>query len=454
MAAENIRTEYFITNMHDSIQYDEKFVNDNFIINGNIGEGNCLFYSVSLYVDVDPAVLRQMLCDFYKEYDKDNNNMGLTEGQKNAILTDANKTHRKSICQNGEWGGLTDLNLISVLLNVTTIFFNYNNSTKKYNVQVLNNVNDIERVIYIKYNGKNHFESMQLENTKIPIEKIKIDGVKVEKTLRTNNYNYISKPKENDLIGNTDDIPYNILRDMYSFESIWGSRNVHIFFNVRENCYSIYIHLHLPEDFNGDKKDIFIKVNYKNETNTQIFLEGTEKLNKDHNKNGDIVNFIRNQIAQLEAAAKAETAKAEAKAAAEAAEAAKAKAAAEAAAEAAKAKAAAEAAKAKANKATGVNKKTGADAAVNGVATSPKEATTKNANGCELFTFTANNKGGRKKRKTKRKARIRTVSKRFIKCPRVFSFKKRRSQIILLKEKTYKQKHRLNTNESFLRNHE
>ena len=396
-------TQSLIKNKDSLTPVDEKYVDANFIVNHNAGEGNCLFHSVSQYVDVDPAVLRQMLCDFYAKYEKDEHR-SLTEEQKFAFEHDVkNKNHSKEICKNGVWGGLTDLNFISILLDITVIFFNYNNSNKTYVVQVFKNGNDNERVVYIKYNGSNHFESMQLKSTTTPIEKIHAENVSENK--EKFNDDYILSKNTNG-IENNDDIPYRALRDMYSFESIWGSKNIEIF--RKRKHYRIGIHL-FPEDENGDIKDIFIYVTYGTHNDKISIAVGTKQImDKDIKADNDqytdsIVNIILDEIAAIEAAksnanksrkkkknqSKAKTPVADAKELVDAVAGAK-----EPAKVAADAKPAADAKVAAKAKAVA-----DAKVAAEGPATSTKK------NGCEVYTFTANGKGGRKNRKTKRKRR-------------------------------------------------
>ena len=282
--AEDI-TNRLITNRHNLKQVDEPYVNANFIINKNAGEGNCLFYSIYQYVDVDPAVLRQMLCDFYKKYENDNNYMNLSDIQKNSIFFDSDDldNHRKKICNNGEYGSHTDLILISIILKITIIYFSYNKERKTYTIDVYCNdeecKNTNKNVVYIKYNGSNHFESMQPKTMRLPIVKIKCN-VQDETDFGNKAENYTTKLNR-DFSSFNNDVPKRLLLDFFTFENYWGSKNVSINYIRSQTIYEIKIYLII----NSNRKDkensrIYINVSYTPGDQIEIDITDNDSGNK------------------------------------------------------------------------------------------------------------------------------------------------------------------------------
>ena len=462
MAEDTITKKYFIDNRDNlTVPTDEKYVVDNFIINTNIGEGNCLFHSVSQYVDVDPVGLRQMLCVFYREYNSKEYDVAnyqpreafekiykkISDVQHSAMTAEYDK-HRTRICTKGEWGTSTDLKMISIILNITVILFSFNNDQQKtYNVQVFvdnTNLNNYENVIFIKFSGRNHFESMQLKNTKIPIAKIKPPDNQVGKS--GDNRMYTLNESTADELDYIENIPHDIKKNIYSLENLLGARNIDV--NIDKQKKTIMIVYKLIMRFKDQYDDdirypikILLTYFYDSDTITKINITTTIDQNERQNHiqetnkeiayspdtPDDTVSTFIDGISEASAFstkhANEETAK---KDAYQEEEEKKRKGAATKKKDAKKVEE--KAAKPEENKnGAATNKEVEANGAVASNAAANKAVATTSSigtaqpatsDGCKQHTFTATKKGGRKKRKTKRKkrkanskARLRNISR-------------------------------------------
>lgn len=132
-----------------------------------VDDGNCLFSSVEqLTVEFNLHELRQMVCDYYKTFDKyaeypDNSIKSKLQIQ---MMSDNEpeeegdtQLHEEVICTNFEWAGVMDVIALADILNINIILlimgktgytFQPFLNKKKYNT------------ICIKFNGRDHFEPL------------------------------------------------------------------------------------------------------------------------------------------------------------------------------------------------------------------------------------------------------------------------------------------------------
>ncbi len=142
-----------------------KNFNEFFVVRNAIGDGNCLFHSVSTLVpQYNHTQLRKMVCDYYKTFNRRRNypDGTLKNFLKIQLISDDNLDnrilHERNICKNRVWGGMIDVIVLADVLNTNIIvMINYNGNY--YVNTVMHDENS--PTIIIKYNGINHFEPVQ-----------------------------------------------------------------------------------------------------------------------------------------------------------------------------------------------------------------------------------------------------------------------------------------------------
>ena len=88
-------------------------------------DGNCLFYSVEqLDSQYNYAELRNAVCDYYKDFNMDNDYIENSVKQKLQIQMisdneEANGTlHQDNICEDGVWAGIMDVIALTDILKI------------------------------------------------------------------------------------------------------------------------------------------------------------------------------------------------------------------------------------------------------------------------------------------------------------------------------------------------
>lgn len=133
-----------------------------------VDDGNCLFSSIEqLTSNYDLHELRQMVCEYYKNFDKDKtypNNSPKSYLQIQMISDneeeddDGNpQLHENSICIDFNWAGIMDVIALTDILKVNIVLMimgkqGYTTQPYVYNKR--------GKTIFVKYNGKNHFEPL------------------------------------------------------------------------------------------------------------------------------------------------------------------------------------------------------------------------------------------------------------------------------------------------------
>lgn len=127
-------------------------------------DGNCLFYSIEqLNSTFDFSELRNKVCEYYKNFDKYKN---YPENSIKAALQiqmisdneeDDGTLHEDNICVDQEWAGIMDVIALTDILKTNIIMMIMRK--EGYTVQPYI-YNDRAKIIFVKFNGKNHFEPL------------------------------------------------------------------------------------------------------------------------------------------------------------------------------------------------------------------------------------------------------------------------------------------------------
>ena len=147
--------------------------NEFFVVLNAIGDGNCLFHSVSTLVPKYSHIeLRKLVCDYYKTFNRQRNyQFGtlkyylkiqlISDNQENGTL------HEHNICRNRVWGGLIDVIVLADVLK-TNIIVMINNNGRYHANRIKHSENS--PTIIIKYNGVNHFEPVQFRTNDLSLQ--------------------------------------------------------------------------------------------------------------------------------------------------------------------------------------------------------------------------------------------------------------------------------------------
>lgn len=190
----------------DNLLINTKIVHRTFKEQPNLGDGNCLFYSIahSTFLPnlldeknkrlIDKAKqFRKEVCDIYTEIhekieatdDKKHNwikairhafdtlrkignqefreNRILIQGIRDALITfhqtrdEQDKNHDSKICRDKEYAQLSEILILALLHKYKIVLFLF--TGKHYLVSVYSH-KDPEHTIYLKYNGRDHYESL------------------------------------------------------------------------------------------------------------------------------------------------------------------------------------------------------------------------------------------------------------------------------------------------------
>lgn len=127
-------------------------------------DGNCLFYSIEqLNSKYNFIELRHHLCQYYRSFDKDGN---YPEDSIKAKLQmqmladneeDDGQLHEEVICNDNEWGGVMDVIALTDILKTSIVLFSMTNTGYTMQPYIYS---DRAPTIFVKYNGKNHFEPL------------------------------------------------------------------------------------------------------------------------------------------------------------------------------------------------------------------------------------------------------------------------------------------------------
>ena len=426
------------TLLHKNNTISKADVDNNYVIHENKGGGDCLFHSISQLVDIKQEDLRKRVCDFYKNF---NDNPGFnktyaadkTEAIKLHLLHDPdknNKKHHEEICNPGSWGSFTDCHIISVVLNIPIIFFHLTPSSDPptYAIEEIlgdrKNVSD-EELVHLWYNGVNHFQSMKLKNI--------ADNQKIKPLSENPHYNFLFASDKTEYERLLKDDPNGFTADIFYYKKKFGEGKVDSLINFEQNNEKMNliildvhdIKFHIRYLYGKEYvivhelgKNIKTKIHSKFPPDDKVaeFIENaakeseTEKIKKQKDKQAieKLAAIADNDAEKEEDKRKPKTTKrtktmrkivteVEVKRKTEVE---------------AKREETEVATKRKTdveeNKAAAKKKDEGTGAVVVPVIATSTEAAkqiTKNADGCEVYTFTANGKGGSKNRKTKRKRR-------------------------------------------------
>ena len=180
----NIYNEFSVNNNNNKFKINEleqKFNNknlENITFSNKINEifknhklkkietpknGNCLFSSISLHIDINENLIRFQVIDYI------NNDNDLKEKIKNSLQNETIEEYINRMYKNGEWGGDYEImtaslkykKVIIVITNQNFIIFNQNDIIFSKNENIFN---DFKDPIIIFYNGENHYEGVIKEN--------------------------------------------------------------------------------------------------------------------------------------------------------------------------------------------------------------------------------------------------------------------------------------------------
>jgi len=167
-----------ITNILDEAKNSKGIVtkakfNKIFEILPAVDDGNCLFSSVEqLFSHYDLHELRQLVCDYYKTFDKFGNypensikaklqiqmiSDNQPEFDDDEDFDENAQLHEQVICTDFEWAGVMDVIALADILNINIILMIM--GKQGYTVQPFLNKNKFN-TICIKFNGKDHFEPL------------------------------------------------------------------------------------------------------------------------------------------------------------------------------------------------------------------------------------------------------------------------------------------------------
>ena len=167
-----------ITNILDEAKNQKGIVtkakfNKIFEILPAVDDGNCLFSSVEqLFSLYDLHQLRQLVCEYYKTFDKyaeypENSIKGKLQIQlisdnkpeydEDEEIDENPQLHEEAICTNFEWAGVMDVIALTDILNVNIILMIMRK--EGYTVQPFLNKKSLN-TLCIKFNGKDHFEPL------------------------------------------------------------------------------------------------------------------------------------------------------------------------------------------------------------------------------------------------------------------------------------------------------
>jgi hypothetical protein len=164
-----------------------------------VANGNCLFDSIHQLLPMyKPEELRHMLWAYYQDFDMNQtyDPDSIQERLQMQFLIDNEDEdgsfHRESIREDKVWAGAVDLIAFTDILSVHIILFNM--CSKGYTVQPYCHSSADSPVLFIKYNGRTHFEPMFLIPEIFPRrlpeeEKLKHDmRMRIDKSLFSINY--------------------------------------------------------------------------------------------------------------------------------------------------------------------------------------------------------------------------------------------------------------------------
>lgn len=127
-------------------------------------DGNCLFYSIEqLNSKYNFSELRNALCQYYKNFDKYGNyrENSIKQYLQIQMISDNEEEdgtlHEDNICVDQEWAGIMDVIALTDILKTNIVMMIMRK--EGYTVQPYI-YNDRAKTIFIKYNGKNHFEPL------------------------------------------------------------------------------------------------------------------------------------------------------------------------------------------------------------------------------------------------------------------------------------------------------
>jgi len=239
--------------------------NEFFVVLNAIGDGNCLFHSVSTLVPKYSHIeLRKLVCDYYKTFNRQRNyQFGtlkyylkiqlISDNQENGTL------HEHNICRNRVWGGLIDVIVLADVLK-TNIIVMINNNGRYHANRIKHSENS--PTIIIKYNGVNHFEPVQFRTNDLSLQ------------------NYLSKAKP---------ATPEMLREIEKMERKDKERKDIFLKNAKPATPKMLREIEEMERKDKERKDIFLK-NAK--PATPKMLREIEKMERKDKERKDI--FLKN----------------------------------------------------------------------------------------------------------------------------------------------------------------
>lgn len=142
----------------------------------NAADGNCLFEAMEYLIDgslytldhglITAAEIREMVGQFYKEFDKDIEYPETTIEYRIKIGNifdnfDEEMAHDYNIWNDKVWASMTDVLICSVLFSVNIDLWKYSPETDTYHVEKIRSQYNFPETISLLYNGINHFEALE-----------------------------------------------------------------------------------------------------------------------------------------------------------------------------------------------------------------------------------------------------------------------------------------------------
>lgn len=142
----------------------------------NNADGNCLFESIeqllsgSLY-ELDhgtttAAEIREMVGNFYREFDKDIDYPESTIEYNIKIGNmfdniDDEMPHDYNIWNDKIWASMTDVLICSLLFEININLYKYVKETDSYHIECIKSQYGFINTVNLLYNGINHFEALE-----------------------------------------------------------------------------------------------------------------------------------------------------------------------------------------------------------------------------------------------------------------------------------------------------
>ena len=149
--------------------------NNCFIVVANNADGNCLFEAMehllsgSLYElehgYTSAATIREMVGNYYREFDKDIEYPESTIEYKIKIGNlfdniDDDMPHDYNIWNDKVWASMTDVLICSLIFEMNINLYKHNRDTNTYHIEKITSQYNFINTVNLLYNGINHFEAI------------------------------------------------------------------------------------------------------------------------------------------------------------------------------------------------------------------------------------------------------------------------------------------------------